>query len=206
MGALVVVAALLSQAPDAGVEAFVPLETSNGVALLARPVRGSPFKAYQARLTTTVAVKDLCDGVFDWATLAPESPGLSAHKLLVDAPHRRVIYAHISQPVVANRDYVLEVQREVVDDAHCRLRFNTTTEAAPPRPDGYVRMDKVWGEWRFDATASGTEVSYTLFSDPAGSIPAFLVHGAQRDVTRGTIVLAVERVKQAVARRSPPQR
>lgn len=202
-----VVLALLSQAPaDGGQAAFEPVETSNGVAVLARRVEGSPYREYQARLSTPVAVKDLCEGVFDWATLAPESPGLTGHKLLLDGPHRRVIYAHISQPVVSNRDYVLEVQREVVDAAHCRVRFHTTTEAAPPKPDGFVRMTKVWGEWRFDGTASGTDVSYTLFSDPAGSIPAFLVHGAQRGVTRDTIVLAVERVKQAVEKRSLQQR
>ncbi|MBL8921482.1 MAG: hypothetical protein JNJ54_21660 [Myxococcaceae bacterium] len=205
MSALLVVLVFSQVAADAG-EAFEPVDTKNGVALLARRVPGSPFKEYQAKLTTTVSAKDLCEGVFDWATLAPESPGLTEHKLLVDVADRRVIYAHISQPVVANRDYVLEVVRERLDEAHCRVRFRTTTEAAPPKPDGYVRMNKVWGEWRFDATPGGTEVAYSLFSDPAGSIPAFLVHGPQRDVTRDTIVLAVERVKQALAKRSLQQR
>lgn len=205
MSALLVVVVLSQATADAG-EPFEPVDTKGGVALLARSVPGSPFKEYQAKLTTPVSAKDLCEGVFDWATLAPESPGLSEHKLLVDGADRRVIYAHISQPVVANRDYVLEVSRERLDDGHCRVRFRTTTEAAPPKPAGYVRMSKVWGEWRFDATQAGTEVSYSLFSDPAGAIPAFLVHGAQRDVTRDTIVLAVERVKQAVAKRSLQQR
>lgn len=203
----VALTALAASPLEGNTTPFELVETSGGVTLLAREVKGSPFKEYQVQTTTPLEVKDLCETVFEWATRTPEASGLSNHKVLVDGEHRRVIYSQISQPVVANRDDVLLVEREWLAPTHCRLRFEATTEGAPPVPKGFVRMHKVYGEWRFVAQPTGgSSVSYTLYSDPAGSIPAFLVHGAQKAVTRDTITRALERTKQAVDKRAAEQR
>ena len=41
--------------------------------------------------------------------------------------------------------------RERLPDGNCRIRFRATNDQAPPKPEGFVRMDKMWGEWRLEA-------------------------------------------------------
>ena len=44
--------------------------------------------------------------------------------------------------------------------------------------------------------AGGAKLTYTLFSDPAGSVPSFLVHGAQRKATRDAAMMSLEKTKK----------
>jgi hypothetical protein len=150
---------------------------------------------------------DLCEAIFEWGTRGSDSPGMVSSKVLVDGENERIVYAHISQPVVADRDYVLRVRRERLSPTSCRIRFRTTTEAAPPRPDGFVRMEKLWGQWTFDARAAGgADVAYTLFSDPAGSVPSFLVHGGLKSSAKESVTRGLSKVKGLAEQRSLQQR
>ena len=129
----------------------------------------------------------------------PDGPAVTLNTVLQDGEDLRVVYSQITQPIVSRRDYALTVQRERLPDGTCRIRFRTTNEAAPPKPEGFVRMDKLWGEWRMAAGPEGkSTLTYTLFSDPSGSVPPFLVHGAQKNATRDALVMAVKKTKRFV--------
>jgi hypothetical protein len=57
-------------------------------------------------------------------------------------------------------------------------------------------MDRMWGSWRFERLEAGrTRVTYTLFADPAGAIPPFLVHGSQRSAARESIETGIAKAK-----------
>ncbi len=178
-------------------DAFTRLEDRDGVVVLERAVKSSVYKEYRAEVATTHSVDALCEASFEWGTRKNDGPAVILNKVLKDGDDVRVVYNQISQPIVARRDYALTVVKQRLPDGSCRIRFRTTNEEAPPKPEGFVRMDKLWGEWRFEAVqAGGSKVTYTLFSDPAGSVPSFLVHGAQRKATRDAAVMTIEKTKK----------
>ncbi|MDP2270360.1 MAG: START domain-containing protein [Archangium sp.] len=177
--------------------AFTRLEDRDGVVMSERALKNSVYKEYRAQIATTHPIDALCEASWEWGTRKADGPALILNKLLQDGDDVRVVYNQISQPIVAKRDYVLTVMKERLPDGSCRVRFRTTNELAPPKPDGFVRMDKLWGEWLFEAVpAGGAKLTYTLFSDPAGSVPSFLVHGAQRKATRDAAVMSLEKTKK----------
>jgi len=181
---------------------FEEVETKDGVKVSRREVKGSPYSENRIELATPYTPKDLCDAVYEWGTHKNDGPAVMLHKVVSDGENVRVVYNQITQPVVSNRDYSLTIVRSYLDDGKCRIRFRATNEHAPPKPDGFVRMNKVWGEWIFEPLSDGGgKVTYTLFSDPAGAVPPFLVHGAARGAAREAALLGVQKAKQALEAR-----
>lgn len=176
---------------------FAELEKRDGLTLSGRDVKGSPYREYRAEIATTLPVEAMCAAIFEWGTKHGDGPGVTLNKVLQDGDDVRVLYNQITQPIVAKRDFSLTVARQRLPDGNCRIRFRTTNEAAPPKPDGFVRMDKLWGEWFMEAVpAGGAKLTYTLFSDPSGSVPSFLVHGSQRKSVIDSTLMALEKTKR----------
>lgn len=176
---------------------FTRLDERDGIILSRREVKASAYWEYRVEATTPHPVPALCEAIFDWGTRHPDGAMVTLNKVLDDGEDLRVIYNQISAPVVSKRDYAMTVRRERLADGSCRIRFRTTNEAAPARPEGFVRMNKLWGEWLLEPKGEGSsKLTYTLFSDPAGSVPAFLVHGSQRQATRDAALRALEKTKQ----------
>lgn len=200
---------LLGQFPiDANPAAFEKLDSTKGVTLSGRPVAASPFREYRVEAPTPYSVNDLCVAIFEWATGGVDLPGVVYSKTLASTgDDERVLYAQLSFPIVSKRDYTLAVKRERLAEGHCRIRFRTTTEGAPPTPSGFVRMDKLWGEWDLVSDpAGGSRLTHTLFSDPAGSVPSFLVHGDQKASTRDSVTRALEKTRVYVEKKASLQR
>ncbi|MDP3505622.1 MAG: START domain-containing protein [Myxococcales bacterium] len=197
-------AALLGQFPiDTNVAAFETLESSKGLTLSGRAVPASPYREYRVETRTPHTVNDLCVAIFEWATGGVDLPGVVASKVLTSGENDRVIYAQLSFPIVSKRDYTLSVKREWLGQGRCRIRFRATTDGAPPTPNGFVRMEKLWGEWDLvTEPAGGTHLTHTLFSDPAGSVPSFLVHGDQKASTRDSVTRALEKTRVYVEKKS----
>lgn len=169
------------------------VDTEAGVRLEQRAVKGSAYSEYRATMTADVPVDTFCASVFDWGSYAAHDE-VSVRKLLAERDGERVVYDQVKQAVVSDRDYAM-TQRRTGANGACHIRFWATNEHAPPLPKGFVRMERLWGAWDFEATDAGTAVTYVLFSDPAGSIPSFLVHGAQKKSVRDTVLGALQRAR-----------
>lgn len=180
--------------------AFQQIEAKDGWVMSKRAVKDSPYSEYRMVMSTTDSVPDLCEAIYEWGTHKNDGPAVTLNKMIVDGENLRTMYTQISQPVVANRDYALTSKREKLSDTVCRIRFFVTNDKAPARPEGFVRLDHVWGEWRFEAVPEGgSKVTYTLYSDPGGSVPAFLVHGSQQKSTRDAGLMGLQKTKTYVA-------
>lgn len=177
--------------------AFTQLETKDGVTLSKRAVKDSPFFEYRVATPSPYTVQEMCDSTYQWGSHEGDSPGVTLFKVVQDGEDDRVVYSQLTKPIVAKRDYALRIVR-LREGERCRIRFRTANEQAPAQPDGFVRMDKLWGEWIFEAAEKGSKVTYTLYSDPAGSVPAFLVHGGQSGATREALVIALQKAKKFV--------
>lgn len=186
------VASLLFAAPAE----FKKVEESDGVLIEARPVEGAKVVELRLTTTSTKTVASLCDAAFGDGKFDPSEPDLKARKVLSDTGDDRLTYEQISPPVVANRDYVVHAVRTRESDTVCRINFKAANEAAPALPAGWVRIEKLWGEWKFDRQADGkTHITYVIFSDPAGSVPAFMVEGSRRAFARKWLKLVLSRGK-----------
>jgi hypothetical protein len=59
-----------------------------------------------------------------------------------------------------------------------------------------VRLPKVTGSWRAEPDpAGGVNLTYRCYSEPGGSVPAFLVRGAQQDSLLKEFVRVLARIK-----------
>jgi hypothetical protein len=185
-------ALLLSAAPD-----FTKVEETDGVLIESRPVAGSSIVELRVTTTTSKTPGSLCDAAFGDGKFDPEEPDLKSRKILSESENERVTYEQISPPVVANRDYAVRAKRIRTGDDLCVMTFEAANEVAPSKPEGWVRITKLHGEWRFERSADGkTKVTYLIFSDPAGAIPAFMVEGSRRKIAQRWIKMILSRGKE----------
>jgi hypothetical protein len=188
----------LSLAQPVGLESVVPWEKvsdSDGLLLERRSVATSASPEYRITAKTTVPVDTLCERIFEWGTRGTDVPGLKSRKELSAAPNERVVYDQFEAPVVSNRDYAITVKRARGADGVCRIRYWATNEKAPPKLDGWVRLEQLWGGWTFIPREGHTELVYTQFSDPGGSLPAVFANGSQRDRALQSVRMAIEKGK-----------
>lgn len=107
------------------------------------------------------------------------------------------LYTVLDAPLVARRDYALRL----VDESDWRegagfLRLSwTPSDRAPPEREGMVRVTVNEGHWLLEPLDGGrrTRVSYRLFTDPGGSLPAWAFNLANRGALPG----AIEAVRRA---------
>jgi hypothetical protein len=160
----------------------------DGVTLESRPVKDSAFYEYRAQADTEATPTALCDAIFEWGSVSKDHDQLKARTLLADLGESRVVYDQLDPPVVSCRDFAFTVSRDRRADGSCRLDFSPSNDKAPKSPDGWVRMEKLKGSWTFEPKPDGkTHVTYQLWADPAGAIPAVFVHGSQREAAVTTL-------------------
>lgn len=187
--------ALVTLALAAGPD-FKKVDEVDGIVVETRPVDGSALVELRLTAETTKTAGSLCDAAFGDGAFDPEEPDLKARTIVTQGPDERVTYEQINPPLVANRDYAVRARRLRADDGSCRMTFEAANELAPAKPEGWVRITKLRGEWRFEPTAAGkTRVTYVIFSDPGGSLPAFLVEGSRRKIAVRWVKLIVGRGK-----------
>lgn len=199
MTALLLALAVAQTPADAldGEAAFEVVDARGEATVSRRAVKGSPFFSWRVEGPSAHPVDALCVAIFEWGTKEADAPGLLVNRVLQDGDDERVIYNQMSQPVVSNRDYALRLKRERLTDGSCRVRFATANEEAPPAPPGTVRMERLFGEWLMTPRPEGgARLRYTLFSDPAGAVPAFLVHGPAKKATVESFEKALEKTRR----------
>jgi hypothetical protein len=156
--------------------AFEKVSESDGVTIEQRRVPGSKFAELRFTTLSDKTPKSLCDAAFGDGKFDPQEPDLKARTVLSESENERITYDEISPPLVSNRDYVIRARRSW-EGATCRMAFEALTDQGPAPKDGWVRLTKVKGSWVFEPSESRTRITYVVYSDPAGSIPPFLVEG-----------------------------
>ena len=126
-----------------------------------------------------------------------------------------VSHQRLSMPFVEDRDYVVKIVDESVEDAQGRVvwknRWSQANGLGPPPTAGVTRIDVVEGYWQLEDDAGGarTKATYYVYTNPGGAIPSVLVNlGNARgcpDLFRAVAKAAKEaryRQKKPVPRRS----
>ncbi len=176
---------------------FTRVEETDGVLVEARPVAGSRLVELRLTTTTRKSPESLCAAAFGDGKADPEVPDLKLRKVLSETDDERVTYEQVSPPMVAARDYASRARRIRSGEDACRVTFEAANEVAPPKPEGWVRITKLHGEWKFERTEDGlTRVTYLVFSDPGGTIPTFMLEGGRRKFALRFLKLIIRRGKE----------
>lgn len=105
-------------------------------------------------------------------------------------------YNRIGSPwPVSDRDVVLRSRRSDLADGTIRIEFLSTSDVEVPIPSGAVRMAHLAGSYDLKPVEGGTEVIYTVDSDPGGSLPTWLVRQAGKDLPYHTLKNLRERAE-----------
>jgi hypothetical protein len=171
-------------------------DTHDGVTYEKRAVGGSRFAEYRA--TTAVAQSPAQTSAAVWSAVTDSVPAtVKKRTVLSRGSDELVIYDQIHTPVVSDRDVTIRIRRATRGD-ELEIRFETANDVGPPPATGFVRLPVVRGRWLLSPSAGGgTRIVYQCYSEPGGSIPAFLVRGAQQS----EVAKDVERVLSRLAAR-----
>lgn len=172
---------------------------SDGVTIEQRAVPASKFVELRFTTLTDKTPRSLCDAAFGDGKFDPKEPDLKARTIVQESADERVTYDQITPPIVSNRDYVVRAKR-IVEGASCRMTFEAANELGPKSPDGWVRVSKLRGYWLFEPADGGkTRLTYVVFTDPGGSIPAFLVEGNRKKLGVNWVKMIESRGSKASA-------
>lgn len=87
---------------------------------------------------------------------------------------KKLVYTRLAVPLVADRDYVLEMSRRRRDGDAFQLSWTSHPDAVP-EVKGVVRLRINHGSWRGTRDAQGTYLVYTVSAEPGpGVSPVFV--------------------------------
>ncbi len=117
-------------------------------------------------------------------------------RVLPQSDGSTLTYNRIGSPwPVSDRDVVLRSTRTNLTDGRIRIEFRSTEDANLEVPSGVVRMPRLSGSYELTPVEGGTHVVYTVDSDPGGSLPAWLVRRASKDLPYYTLKKLRERAE-----------
>jgi hypothetical protein len=168
--------------------------TRDGVTVERRKPEGSRFYEHRAvvdlpRVDVTRAAGEI------WKALrGGDMDSLKHREILHESADELVIYDQIRTPVVSDRDYTITVRRRSVG-ARVWFECETANERGPTPAAGYVRITMIRAGWYVEPDGrGGTRLGYFAYSEPGGSVPAWLVRGAQADRSVADVVRMAKRL------------
>jgi hypothetical protein len=193
----------LAQALPVAAGPFEAPTNEDGIQIAEQPMRGTAFRTLRATLDIQASPAVVLAALWGHGTLAEASASITSREMLVDTPMRRVFFETVEAPLISTRESVLEVNREQ-DPAHGRYALVFRTIPWPKRPPTGDRVRIVVAGETVVLAVEGDDnrsrVIQTIFSDPGGSIPAWLARGSQRQ----TMAVMLKRLKAQTEARRPP--
>jgi hypothetical protein len=168
-----------------------------GVTLEKRAVPHSSYYEYRARAHVAATPQHAFERIWN-GVLGEQPPSVTKRVVVRHSDDEIVVYDQIHAVVVSDRDVTTRLQRKVDSRSGAyEIQFDTANELGPPPNGHYVRLPVVRGSWRVEPDpAGGSTVAYICYSEPGGSVPAFLVRGAQQDTTSkefARVILRIDR-------------
>lgn len=156
---------------------------SDGLVIYNRSRPGSDLKEVRAvgviRAPSWV-VKNVID---DKGRYKEFMPYTKASDVIKREPGIIVSYQRLDAPIISNRDYTLRIRDESRRLPDGRIVYKSAWSSAnhlgPKEIDGVVRVKVNEGHWILeDQGGNVTKATYWLYTDPGGSLPAFVVNSA----------------------------
>lgn len=152
--------------------------TNDGIRVSRRPGRTSGFYILRFEARSSVAAGRLAESL--WSSFLEARPPVQRRRLIVNGAGEIVFYDQLKVALVSDRDYTMRIRR-LAEAGIERMTFQTVSELGPPPDPSYVRIPVVQGSWELRPDGEGSNITYTVYSEPGGAVPAFMVRSAQVD-------------------------
>lgn len=156
--------------------------TEGDVKIETRQVEGSAFPELRLTTVSALGLGALCDAIWGKDASKDGEGDFKKRVVISETATERLTYEQIRVPVVRDRDYVMHVQLvRPAASGQCEVVFQTRDDPAWPPDSGHVRLRAVRGRWLLTPVDGGkVSITYVIFSDPGGSVPALFARGGQR--------------------------
>ena len=173
--------------------------SSNGVTIYSRPREGTAlkeFKAVAAIDAPAAAVFAVLDDTEAYTTFMPYT---SESRVLKREKDTMLAYQRLELPFVSARDYTLRSKNQTwlgPEGAIYRIRWEQANDLGPAEKAGVQRVNVCEGGWLLEPTPDGsTRATYSIFTDSAGALPAFVVNNGSRIAIRKVFEAIRKQVK-----------
>jgi len=169
----------------------------NGITVEQESVEGRSLPIMIGTMTMDASAEQIAAWVTAVHTYVDWQHNCEEARVLMQPDGSRLTYNRVASPwPVSDRDVVLRSSRENLENGSIRLEFLSTEDANFDVPRGVVRMPRLIGSYVLTPRSEGgTHVVYTVDSDPGGSLPAWLVKQAGKDLPYFTLKNLQERAE-----------
>lgn len=150
-------------------------ELDDGLRIFRRSRPGEPAGIPEVRIRVRVplSVGALRAVLTDYAHVEDFIPHVKSSSVVQAGPDWALVRQRLAfPPVLAMREYMIRLEIGG-DGGGWEVRWEQVPLPAPP--DDAVEPRALWGSWRLEPRGKGTEVVYTVFMDPGGRVPEWLV-------------------------------
>jgi Polyketide cyclase / dehydrase and lipid transport len=165
---------------------WVQINSNQNLTVYAKDRAGSSIKELRAVGVVDApnwVVLNLLNEVADYPDFMPYT---TKAQLLERRPHGAVVYFRWDPPVIGARDVTVAVTHTTTkrpDGKACyQLNWEPISSIGPPSAPGVIRITLDQGSWQLEPTGDGkkTTLTYDLFTDGGGGLPAFVINLANR--------------------------
>lgn len=170
--------ALVSSVP-AQAQQWREVRVKDGLVLMSRKVAGERFPEFRIRATTPTSVGRLASYLMG-RSIDEADPGIE--RTIVERSPRSATFTDlIRTPVISDRCATSRVVRKNGEHDSVELVFTSGGEWPRGKPTERCVPLRAHGSWILKPLKSATELTYTIFADPGGNLPVFLVRGMIED-------------------------
>ena len=176
------------------------MDTREGVKVERKTMAGSPLFAFRGEGIFSAPIGQLVT-VLKEPSIATEWVDLMTEHSVIRqvAEHKNLIYESYGLPwPISDRDYVMfETCGYDAENKVFTIDYESVEDAAKPPLGDHVRAVAFRTFWRLEMIDAGhTKVEVEVFTDPKGSLPAWLINLIQKDWPWKTIDGLVKRANK----------
>ena len=147
-------------------------------ALWARLPPGSSWRAFRLEGEVDATPEVALEAALRVASDPGRAGRYETRRLLSQTPDALLTYTHVDLPVVADRDVIMRLRREVEPERGVyRLVWREVEGEGPLPEEGVVRMPLSRGVWTFEPLpGSRSRVVFENHAELGGSIPAWIIN------------------------------
>lgn len=193
---LAALAVAVSPLPLAAETPWVQDRKVDALSVEYREVQGSAFHEYRITTQSALPLARLCEAV--WGKNAKVTGDFKKRVVIRETDTERWTYEQVRVPVVQDRDCLMHVTLVApAETGRCEVKFETVTDSRYPPDPSFVRVPAVRGYWVLEPVQSGhVTVTYVVYSEPGGAVPALFARGGQRDAAVGFMKTILARASQ----------
>jgi hypothetical protein len=159
-------------------------ETDDSIAVCSRKVSESRILEFRAMCVIDVPPSNVFRTVMRRDTYRHTSRYVVDFQVIAsDTSSVFYIYQRLAIPLFSDRDYTLRYE-EIQDSlhGHFSLVWTIANDKGPPPNENVVRIEVSWGSFEMTPIEEGrkTRLTCTIYTDPGGNIPGWLVNIGNR--------------------------